>query len=59
MKDGLMKTISSILAGQSCCSALNSWAARQHRPTEGAKMVYPFAFLFRADKNDAAGKLEL
>ena len=25
--------------GQSCCSALNSWAAQQRRPTKDAKIL--------------------
>jgi len=28
-----MTRIVNLLVGQSCCSALNSWAARQHGPT--------------------------
>ena len=32
----MTKTFSSPV-GQSCCSALNSWAARQRRPTEDMK----------------------
>ena len=27
-----------MVAGQSCCSALNSWAARQRRPTKDVKI---------------------
>jgi hypothetical protein len=31
--------ISTIVAGQNCCSALISWAARQRRPTIDAKIL--------------------
>jgi hypothetical protein len=34
-----MTNIFTFLAGQSCCSALNSWAAQQRRPAEDAKIL--------------------
>jgi hypothetical protein len=33
-----MTKIFTFLVGQSCCSALNSWAAQQRRPTEDANI---------------------
>ena len=33
-----MTKISTFLVGQSCRSALNSWAAQQRRPTEDVKI---------------------
>jgi hypothetical protein len=33
-----MNRIFTFLVGQSCRSALNSWAARQRRPTEDVKI---------------------
>jgi hypothetical protein len=35
---GRMREIFTFLVGQSCRSALNSWAARQRRPTEDMKV---------------------
>jgi hypothetical protein len=34
-----MTKIFTFLVGQSCRSALNSWAAQQHRPTDGVKIL--------------------
>ena len=33
-----MTKIFAFLVGQSCCSALKSWAARQRRPTKDVKI---------------------
>lgn len=33
-----MEKFYTFLVGQSCCSALKSWAARQHRPTKNVKI---------------------
>jgi hypothetical protein len=35
---GCMTKFFTFLVGQSCCSALKSWAARQRRPTKDAKI---------------------
>ena len=34
-----MKKVFTFLVGQSCCSALKSWAARQRRPTKDVKII--------------------
>jgi hypothetical protein len=39
-----MTKIFTFLVGQSCCSALKSWAARQRRPTKDMKI-----FVMRPD----------
>jgi hypothetical protein len=36
-----MTNIFTFLVGQSCRSALNSWAAQQRRPTEDGKIFGP------------------
>jgi hypothetical protein len=39
-----MTKIFTFLAGQSCCSALNSWAAQQRRPTEDVEIFVPHPY---------------
>jgi hypothetical protein len=36
---GRTTTFFAFLAGQSCCSALKTWAAQQRRPTEDVKIL--------------------
>jgi len=43
--DGRMTKFFTLLVGQSCCSALKSWAARQHRPAKDAKIFTPLQLL--------------
>jgi hypothetical protein len=37
-RQGVQEKIFACLVGQSCRSALNSWAAQQRRPTEDVKI---------------------
>jgi hypothetical protein len=45
LSPGCMTKFFTFLVGQSCCSALKSWAARQRRPTKDAKIfvMHPFS----------------
>ena len=56
-----MTKIFTFLVGQSCRSALNSWAAQQRRPTEDVKIfvLHPFSFFqfIRWRRAGSAGRL--